>query len=205
MTFYRNEAKGSLTNGEQWTFTLHTQKTAGVLADAHSAWVAAVNDLWDGITPPDDSITQLFCDSLTVDELVTTELDAVTGKNVAQTRSQPALAGTGTADCLPHEVAVAVSLRTALPTHAGRGRFYLPSPTLDECVEARLRSSAQLSILNASVLMLEDLITSTYVPVIYHRSSKTGTVLTSIDVGDVFDSQRRRRDKLVEVRQSSTL
>jgi hypothetical protein len=38
--------------------------------------------------------------------------------------------------------------------------------------------------------------------VIYHRSLGTTTPVTSLDVGDVIDTQRRRRNQLVEARTS---
>jgi hypothetical protein len=41
--------------------------------------------------------------------------------------------------------------------------------------------------------------------VIYHRASGTTTPVVSLDVGDVIDTQRRRRNKLVEDRTSRAL
>jgi hypothetical protein len=41
--------------------------------------------------------------------------------------------------------------------------------------------------------------------VIYHRTSGTTTPVTSLDVGDVIDTQRRRRNKLIENRTSRPL
>ena len=41
--------------------------------------------------------------------------------------------------------------------------------------------------------------------VIYHRGPGTTTTVTSLDVGDVIDTQRRRRNKLIEARTSRPL
>jgi hypothetical protein len=41
--------------------------------------------------------------------------------------------------------------------------------------------------------------------VIYHRASGTTSLVTSLDVGDVIDTQRRRRNKLIEARTSRVL
>jgi hypothetical protein len=38
--------------------------------------------------------------------------------------------------------------------------------------------------------------------VIYHRGLGTTSLVTSLDVGDVIDTQRRRRNKLIEARTS---
>ncbi len=200
MTIYRHEASGALPDGETYTFGIHTSRAASTVEAAEAAWASAIADLWLGSAPPADAIGHLYPAAVTLVETVTTELDPVTGKNVAQVQSAHSLAGTGAGGALPQEVAVCVSLRTALPTRAGRGRFFLPSPILTTCVASRLDPDAQDSILNAAALMLGDMITSLFVPVIYHRTTKTSTVVTRVDVGDVFDSMRTRRDKLREVR-----
>jgi len=205
MTFFRHEATGTLPDGETFTFGVHSEKAAGNIAAAHSAWASAVDDLWNGTATPADSIKQLYPSTITVDELVTTELDPITGKNLLQERSGVSLAGTGSGGALPQEVAVCVSLRTNLPTRAGRGRFFLPSPILTVCIGSRLGSTAQGQILAAAALMLGDMVTSTYPVVILHRSTMTSDLVVSVDVGDVFDSMRTRRDKLREVRVSQAV
>lgn len=205
MTIFRHEATGTLPDGESFTFGIHSEKAAGNIAAAHSAWAAAVDDLWNGTATPADSIKQLYPSSIHVDEVVSTELDPITGHNVLQERTGVSLVGTGSGSALPQEVAVCVSLRTSLPTRAGRGRFFLPSPILTTVSASRLASTPQGQILAAAALMLGDMNTATYTVVILHRSTMTTDEVVSVDVGDVFDSMRTRRDKLREVRVSTTL
>jgi hypothetical protein len=50
--------------------------------------------------------------------------------------------------------------------------------------------------------MLNVLSISSATPVLYHRDLLTTTTIVTVDVGNVFDAQRRRRNKLVETRQS---
>lgn len=205
MTVFRNTAGGSLINGERFTFSLHTEKAAGDVASAASAWASAIDLLWNGLASPADSIKQLYPAATIVDELVTTELSPTTGRNVAQAISTPALAGTGAGAALPPQTAVCVSLRTALPTRAGRGRFFLPAPIVAESSAGRLGATPQGQILAAVTGMLGLLSDNLYPGVIYHRDPRTTTALVSVDVGDVFDTIRRRRDKLIEARMTSAL
>jgi hypothetical protein len=205
MTIFRHEARGSLPDGEFFTFGIHSSKVAGVIADAAAAWKNAVDSLWLGDNPPTDGINQFYGPSVSVDELVTTELDATTGKNLLQETQSYTGPGTGTGDNLPQEVAVCVSLRTPLPTRAGRGRFFLPSPLLTTCVASRLDADTADAIALAAINCLATMQVATYPAAIYHRSTHTATLITSIDVGDVFDSMRTRRDKLREVRHIQVL
>jgi hypothetical protein len=50
--------------------------------------------------------------------------------------------------------------------------------------------------------MLQSMQSDLYPVVILHKSTMTTDLVISTDVGDVFDTITRRRDKLVEVRVS---
>jgi hypothetical protein len=205
MPIFRCQAIGSLPAGESFSFGVHTEKGAGTISAAYAAWADAVDLLWNGVASPDDSIKQLYTPGVTIDELVVTQLDPDTGKNVLQERGSVSLVGTGSGDALPTEVAICVSLRTALPTRAGRGRYFLPNPRLATCVGTKLDATAQGQVAAASAGMLGDLSTIGYPAVILHRRTLTTDVVTSTDVGDIFDVQRSRRTQLRESRVSVAL
>ena len=205
MTVFRNVARGSLIDGEQFTFSVHTEQAGGDITSAASAWADAIALLWDGAAPPADSITQLYPAGTTVDELVTTQLSPTTGKNVLQAVSSPALAGTGSGAALPPQTAICVSLRTALPTRAGRGRFFLPAPIVTVSSAGRIGSTARGQVLAAAEGMLNSLQSNLFPAVVYHREDFTTDIVTGVKVGDVFDTIRRRRDKLVEAYVSAAL
>lgn len=109
---------------------------------------------------------------------------------------------------LPSEVAVCISLKTALNNRRGRGRFYLPSPQMDvNGAGGLLTTSAQDLFADYCEAYFTPIIigAETYFPTV---ASKTGGLLnpvTSFKVGNVFDSQRRRRDRLTEVYDTRTL
>ena len=203
MTTYINVVKGAVT-GEEWSFTLHTEKTGGTLSAAQAAWATAVDLLWNG-TGATDNIKQYCKSTTTMTTASTAELSALTGKQLGRVESALSLVGTAAGESLPPQLSIVVSLRTALATRAGRGRIYLPPFATGSVTAARL-TGAQLNVVrDAAKGMLDSLITSTYLPCIYHRSTKLFDLITTIDVGDVFDTQRRRRNKLIETRASVTL
>lgn len=116
----------------------------------------------------------------------------------------PSQAGGAGSPCLPLEVAVVLSLRTDIPGGRGRGRMYLPGPTVNKCVgNGLLDSSTQTSWIgywqaffnawNAS----PDTLTASV------ASGVGGSVaaVSSIRLGNVFDSQRRRRNTQPETYQ----
>lgn len=202
MTIYRCTATGVNQGLDSWTFGLHVQKVGGSVAAALTAWQSFMDNLFNGDGGGVNGIAGDYSTHLTVQSLVVTALDALTGKNSEQAQSGSVLAGTAGGDPLPGEVACCVSLRTSLPTRAGRGRFYLPNPNTGAVTAGVFNNSFVSDVVEAAQYGLDNLVTATYVPIIYHASSITGTTITSVDVGSVPDVQRRRRNKLTESRQS---
>lgn len=199
MPHYANVITGH-TQGESFTFTLHTFNSAGNTAGAALALHNAVGLMWVGSAPPADSLTQLVCLEDGIDQTAAIELDPATGKNLSKVETLETLVGTNTSECLPPQCSCVVSLRTALPTRAGRGRFYLPSFGVDQVLNGRITASAVSSVKNAAQKFVQSLNGAGYTVVVYHRSTKSSDTVTHGDVGDVFDTQRRRRNKLIESR-----
>lgn len=122
---------------------------------------------------------------------------------VAYERAVVPVGGSSAAENLPTEVAVCASLKTALSSRRTRGRVFLPNPTVT-CVTAagRLTTVAQTDFVDALAAYLTTF-NADGDPMRSCVVSETGQLLTpvtSVNVGDVFDVQRRRRDALLEVR-----
>lgn len=181
---------------------LHLSKAAGTIDDAMTAFAAFWTKIWDGNGGTVVGLSGYFNAHTVAESLVVTALDPLTGKNVEQLQASVNHHGIGVDFSLPGEVAVCVSFRTALPTRAGRGRCYLPNPTIDVMSDGLYDHTFILDTVTAMQYGLQSLSTAGYPAVIYHAGPKTFTPITSVDVGDVPDSQRRRRNKLVENRQS---
>lgn len=205
MAIYRLTTQGHLPGGEIWNTTLHINHTAGQGADLLVTCEEAVTLLWQGPPTPADSIQQLVPTTIGTDELVLDQLTS-TGTNDFQFRSALSLDGTSAEDMLPFQVSVGFSLRTDFPTRAGRGRGFLPPYALDTCVGGKLASTPQGQTALALKAMLDHINASTDVGVVvYHRVGHGSDKVLSVDVGDVFDTQRRRRNQLTEVRVSASL
>jgi hypothetical protein len=204
MAFYRATVNGHLEGGEIFNFTVHFLAPSAQAAVMAIDMATAVTKMWSGVNVPAGNIEALYPAAIGVDGVVVDELDSA-GKNVSQGRASLALVGTGVEEPLPPQCAVVVSTRTDVPTRKGRGRFFLPSPVVTTVIDQRLDSAAQTDILNGALAMLNSMKADTWLPVVYHRGFDSGDEIFSIDVGDVFDTQRRRRNKLVETRLSHTL
>ena len=198
MTTYRLTAQGILP-GEIFNFGLHVTGAAGSVAAAQAAWSAALTSAW---TDAVDGWNVLFSASTEIVVSRASELDPLTGKQIDAAEGVLALVGTNAAQTLPNEVAAAVTTRCASIQRKNRGRFFLPPLAVNEITAGRYTNVAIARMANAAAILVNSLQAAAFNPVVYHHTDKTTTLITSVDVGDVPDAQRRRRDKLVEVRVS---
>jgi hypothetical protein len=126
---------------------------------------------------------------------------------IAEGARIPPVAGTGTAHH-PGQTAMVSSLRSTFPGARGRGRLYWPASgmILDG---ATLRvSSANVGTVLAAVdtylSAIEAAVTASVGTVrlcVWSRTGNNVHQITRIMVGDVLDTQRRRRDALAETYQ----
>jgi hypothetical protein len=98
-----------------------------------------------------------------------------------------------------------VSLRTAQLNRAGRGRFYAPSLGVDQVAGGRMTTAAQTALADGFAQLLAGITDAGNRIVIYHKATADFDTVVRLDVGDVIDTQRRRRNKLVEARVSRLL
>lgn len=197
MALYRHRLLGTFT-GEEWSFGVYSSGSAS-LAAAQTAWAAGVTAF--------ASTAYLLTLATTVHftEITTVEIDPSTGKQLTGTTDPRSEVGTAATTSLPYQCSPAVSFRTATLSRAGRGRIYAPSPAVVAVLDGRLTTAAAGTLADSAAAMLGELDSAGLQPVIYHRAAHSTTPIISIDVGNVIDTQRRRRNKLVEVRTSRTL
>jgi hypothetical protein len=205
MAHYRLTQQGHALNGEVWNTTLHIDHLSGDGAALLTVCLEAVTLLWQGPPTPANSIQQLVPTTIGCDELVLDELNAL-GRNVEQNRSSLSLSGTNVADVLPYQCSVAYSTRTILPTRAGRGRGFLPVFALTTCVGGLFDSTAQAQVVRAVKAMIDHINAFASVGVVvYHKAANSSDFISKVDVGDVFDTQRRRRNQITETRISADI
>lgn len=197
MALFRHQASG-IVPGESWSFSLHTTGELS-LAAAHTSWTDSTGTAWtgglDGVMAPDVVMT----------EVSTAELDVTTGGQTTRVIGDVSRPGVDAGSMLPFQCAPAVSFRTAFATRWGRGRLYLPPPAASVLSAGRLSEVAQDVILGAMQALFAGLQGDGLTPVIWSRTRLETTTIVSIDVGDVIDTQRRRRGSLIEERVSAAV
>jgi hypothetical protein len=110
---------------------------------------------------------------------------------------------TAASNPLPPQVAVCVTLRSATMSARGRGRFYLPAPAAGALAGTGRILPAAVTALKVSLNAMWTALGGASQPVLPQVFSKVSSTFhqgTTYDVGDVFDTMRSRRNKLVESR-----
>lgn len=115
-----------------------------------------------------------------------------------------------TGAALPPQSAVVISLRSLVPGSRGRGRLYWPaigaalhqnSYRLTLPTAAQVNTAAVVYLTNIQDALRAEFIgpgLGTVQLCVVSRTTGTRTDVTSLQVGDVIDTQRRRRDNLAE-------
>lgn len=157
------------------------------------------------------SLVTLMGNNTTVNA-IRVEARSLTGTLESQgeaTRATPS-GGTGT-NTHPHGTALVLSLRTPGVGPSARGRMYWPATGQAlQNTDYRIAAAAQTSILSGFKTYLSGLETAIKVTLpnanltVWSRKSANFFNVTSLQLGNVLDSQRRRRDNLSEGYASTT-
>lgn len=204
MAIYRVTIEGHMQTGEQWNTTWHVQAVTGLGSSVVTTAADAITEAWTGTSGGAGKLEDYYPASFGVDAVRVEEL-SITGHNVSQDVVTLSLVGVSTDELLPPNVAIALSLRTDVPTKAGRGRNFLPGPVVTTVVNQLLATAAQTAIKNAWLRALNWMLDHAFPVGIFHRDSVTWDQVVSVDVGDIFDQMTTRRNQTDEVRVRSAL
>jgi hypothetical protein len=188
MPIYRHRVTGPGSAGDVWVSTLHSEGIAP-LADAHEAFRAFVNAALGG------SLKTFWATTTGATRIITDQLDPISWKNAAQLDDLNTITGTGTGKAPSPRACLVVGLRTPLPTRAGRGRMFLPSPSSDHYATTGKFVDADMVTLASEFGGALATMRGVVTPVIAHRSSHTTTPITRVTIGDIPGTQRRRTNK----------
>jgi len=203
MALYQNRFIGTLPEGDTFTFSWWTDSTQD-LATVHAGNVQWAQDLWAGATDG-EGLEDLLPSSCVLTTVRTGLITQETGQQQQVDEDTVNLPGVATGNSLPNDVALVVSLRTNLANRRGRGRFYLPSLVATTLTAAgRLDPTAQQNIVD-SLANAWNGYTGVGDPVVYSRTQRTIEDVISFDVGDLFDTQRRRENKVSQSRISAQM
>jgi len=198
MTLFHSTLEGT-TNDGTWSFGVWTTNTGDDAAAALTKFQTAVAAMWAS------GIDAFISDQIAYTAQKVVTVDQSTGKQITRADGAVTDAGADTGESLPPQVALAVTLRTALATRAGRGRIYLPPFAVSQVVNSRMNATNKGTTLTAVKGMFDTLISDGHTPVLYGRTAHTVTPITTLALGDVFDTQRRRRDSYAETYTSTAV
>lgn len=207
-----------LNSGEIWStgFRMGQEDPAGGNFDVNHAWVDGLKALWQAtFTGATQNFSPRFRTLGIKAGVVQTDGKMDLGTIYTSTYATP-ISGGSSGPTFPPQIAIVCSLRATNPTGLGsKGRMYLPG------FNAAIDANGQISGTDTSRLatdmkaFLDGAESATNSPG-YVMNCSQGRVgvpfaapvnkrVTSIKVGSVYDTQRRRRNALVESYASQTL
>lgn len=189
VTIYLHRMSGPGSAGDVWISTLHTSGAAN-LATAHGAWSTFVTAIFN------NAFKTRWAIPTQITGLSTVSLDPVTGKQTAVTSSGVALVGTAAGQQLSPRDCIVLSLRTALPTKAGRGRMFMPGPDASHLGTSGLLIGTDATAIATAVGTAMTTLKATSQPVVYHAKTKTVDNIITVMVGQVLATQTRRTNRV---------
>lgn len=204
MPLYQHRFQGHNAAGDVWQFTWHADSVRNI-TDAQTAAVAWLNELWDpaGASVGLGSLVVAGCGA---DRVSTGRLTVATGLQDQLAETVVSLVGTAVGSSLPPDVALVVSLRTALANRRGRGRFYLPAlAAASLATDGKVAAASITTLMAALGTAWGPYTTALDTVVIYSRVGRFTTPVTSFNIGNIFDTQRRRDNKIAETRTSTAM
>lgn len=201
MALFKARVEASLPAGDLAVFGFWLDSVNGVQAVADD--VSTLINNW----MTTQGLQAFYTSNLTMVQAVVGLYTSVTG--LQQTRADSAINAPGTVDetitpPLPGDVAVCVSLETALANRRGRGRFYMPSPVSSAVTtDGKLTTTARTAFHQGFVDAWNAVNPGTLV--VASRANNDTSNVTAVACGDLFDTQRRRENAVSEARGRTTM
>lgn len=198
MPMFKNEFEGSLDTGEQFIFGWWMDSSEAI-DGAHTIsqdWIAAFwTGGYDAFCTPGVEVTQVR----------TREVSPATGGQSRLRETVVSHPGVEPGDSMSPETCIVVSLRTDLANRSGRGRFYLPQPAeITNTAEGRISSGTVDGIVSALTNAWQA-VSGLATPVVYSRTMGSHNDVVRFNVGDLYDTQRRRQNDLTESRSGADM
>lgn len=203
MARYRVDFQGVLHGTETFQHGHHVSSadTAfGVAGDAAAQWLAILAV---------SAFSGVYSTGIQWSQVNVSELGATPSAPIV-TSAQAVIADGGTAATasMPNQISTVCSIQTATAGSRARGRMFLPPPIVTAGTAAGRLSTANVTIIADNLEDYFDAMTTAGHSLVV--VSGVGGVWTdypavNIRVGDVFDTQRNRRNQLAEVYQSRTV
>jgi len=202
MALYHHRFFGTHTAADGWNFGWYSTGAASLAA------ASAAADTWytDFAAGPGgtDGLASLTTSVISSSGTSTVEIDPATGGQLGRLDTVLSIAGAAAGDSLPADVALVVTLRGAQANRRNLGRFFLPSfaaSTLDANGNV---DAATMTTLAAALTFADNGFSGTLSRTLYSRTDHLLRDVVSADVGNRWDTLRRRDDIATEARTSWT-
>jgi hypothetical protein len=205
-------AGGAMPSGEKWSCGVRMVNDGGLTyAQADLDKIAQSSaDAWRTFQ---SSANLGWATAVTLDGCTVRWINADGKTQLLSQRSPTAAAPTGGAQLLPNQAAIVATLITNKPGRQGMGRIYLPllAMALNSSFNGRLGPTTCTSIATAVKTLINNINAGwdAALPNIAAPKARVGVQskisvdstqgqVVAVRVGDVIDTQRRRRDKIAE-------
>lgn len=206
MSYVRVSILGSAPGGEVWSINPVFDPTGEFPGSVNQANLDAATDAIAALTPGTALVT-LLSSALGITGARTEVRDDSTDELIALSIQQrsPVLTGTGT-PLRGAQTACVFSLRTDTPGGSGRGRLYWPAVGTSVDSTLRFTSATMTNAVNEMATYLhamESALSTAFATIgfdlaVRSRLTHTTPHVNKLQAGTVPDTQRRRRDKMIE-------
>lgn len=193
---------GTLPGGEEWSNGIRFAPTPGFTAVYESAMHTAVSTAIEAFHSRGGTLISNRA-ILTFVKLNLIKADGTYAENVTHEHVSANIPGGSSAGTPPNQVCLAISLLTGVsrgPAH--RGRFYMPLPASSVAADGLIPAGDAANVQASATTLLTALNAASahYNVAVFSRKAGAASdrVVTSVAVGRVLDTQRRRRNKLPE-------
>lgn len=193
---------GTVSSGaDRWSMSFATNSLSGLTTIQLNDLATLVSASFDVNVWSGTSLSNDISDNTAWDSTIVQDRDAANHvlRTATVTVGGGGSPGGTSVDQLPPEVAEVISLRTDFSGPQRRGRMYFP-PLAISAVDPNgyLTVAAQSELVGRFQAFFNDILTSNAAAKVYSSVGSHITPVTSIGVGRVFDSQRRRRNQMAE-------
>lgn len=204
MTVFRHRFVGTLAAGDQFSYQWYANSIR-TIDNAHNAAYAWNQAVWNGASAGNGYKDHCTAGT-SMTSVITAEINVADGKQLARREDAQVIPGVAAGNALPADCALVVSLRTALPQRTGRGRFYMPQPAASNLTATGRVAADLIGDLMASLAAAWGAYnTGLDKPVIYSPTFRLTRTITAYNVGDLYDTQRRRENKVTEARTTANM
>lgn len=210
MSLVRVSIQGALPGGEKWSVNPVFETAGGTSITSAQLNAAAVAI---AALTPGAQLRSIMSGSTTLESVRLEErLPDGTLRQVAEAARGTVFTGNGTQP-KTFQASVVLSVQTLSPGASGRGRLYWPatSATVDASTlrissgNVALLASDAVTYLQAIESALTTAVGGTTVLCVWSRKGESSILASSIRVGDILDTQRRRRDRVRETYAVATI